>query len=111
VFLNANNKGEDSLFIQKLTGTLYLDSLFEIPFNMQNPKWISPGRGQVSFSAAVQLELFKLLALPNVKKFRMRGKAFVALKPEQEATEMGFDETRDVPPDLVEKMVRKLIGF
>jgi len=109
VFLNTNNKGEDSLYIQRLIGTLYLDSLFEIPFNLQNPKWISPGRGQISFSGAVQLELFKLLALPNVKKFRMQGKAFVALKPGEETTEMDFNETRDIPPDLVEKMVRKLI--
>ena len=109
VFLNTNNKGEDSLYIQRLTGTLYLDSLFEIPVDLQNPKWISPGRGQISFSAAVQLELFKLLALPNVKKFRMQGKAFVALKPGEETTEMDFNETRDIPPDLVEKMVRKLI--
>jgi len=65
----------------------------------------------VSFSGAVQLELFKLLALPSVKKFRMQGKAFVALKPEQEATDIDFDETRDVPPDLVEKMVKKLLGL
>ncbi len=86
-----------------------MDSLFEIPFSMQDSKWISPGRGQISFSAAVQLELFKLLALPNVKKFRMQGHAFVALKPGQETTEMDFNETRDIPPDLVEKMVRKLI--
>jgi hypothetical protein len=109
VFLNTNNKGEDSLYIQRLTGTLYLDSLFEIPINLLDSKWISPGRGQISFSAAVQLELFKLLALPNVKKFRMQGKAFVALKPGEETTEMDFNETRDIPPDLVEKMVRKLI--
>jgi len=109
VFLNTNNKGEDSLYIQRLTGTLYLDSLFEIPINLLDSKWISPGRGQISFSAAVQLELFKILALPNVKKFRMQGKAFVALKPGEETTEMDFNETRDIPPDLVEKMVRKLI--
>jgi len=109
VFLNTNNKGEDSLYIQRLTGTLYLDSLFEIPINLLDSKWISPGRGQINFSAAVQLDLFKLLALPNVKKFRMQGKAFVALKPGEETTEMDFNETRDIPPDLVEKMVRKLI--
>jgi hypothetical protein len=41
----------------------------------------------------------------------MQGKAFVALKPEQQTTDIDFDETRDVPPDLVEKMVRKLVGF
>jgi len=86
-----------------------LDSLFEIPFSLQDSKWISPGRGQISFSGAVQLDLFKLLALPNVKKFRMQGKAFVALKPEEEAMDINFDETRDIPPDLVEKMIRKLI--
>jgi hypothetical protein len=111
VFLNTNNRSEDSLFIQRLNGTLYLDSIFEIPFSLQDSKWISSGRGQISFLGAVQLELFKLLALPNVKKFRMQGKAFVALKPEQETTEMDFDETRDIPPDLVEKMLRKLVGF
>jgi len=111
VFLNANNKGEDSLFVQKLTGNFYLDSLFEIPFSLQNPKWISPGNSQISFSGAVQLELFKLLALPNVKKFRMQGKAFVALKPDQEGVDIDFNETRDIPPDLVEKMIRRLIGF
>jgi len=86
-----------------------LDSLFEIPFSLQDSKWISPGRGQISFSGAVQLDLFKLLALPNVKKFRMQGKAFVALKPEEEAIDIDFDETRDIPPDLVEKMIRKII--
>jgi hypothetical protein len=111
VFLNTNNKGEDSLFIQKLNGTFYLDSIFEIPFSLQGSKWLSPGNGQISFSGAVQLELFKILALPSVKKFRMQGSAFVALKPEQKTTEIDFDETRDVPPDLVEKMVKKLIGF
>jgi len=109
VFLNVNNKGEDSLYIQRLDGTFHLDSLFEIPFSLQNAKWISSGRGQISFSAAVQLDLFKLLALPNVKKFRMQGKAFVALTPEQETTAMDFDETRDIPPDLVEKMLKKLV--
>jgi len=109
VFLNVNNKGEDSLFVQRLDGTFYLDSLFEIPFSLQDPKWISAGRGQISFSGAVQLELFKLLALPSVKKFRMQGKAFVALKPGQETTEMDFDETRNIPPDLMEKMIKKLI--
>jgi len=109
VFLNTNNKGEDSLFIQKLTGTLYLDSIFEIPFSLQDSKWLSPGRGQISFSAAVQLELFKLLALPDVKKFKMQGKAFVALKPEQETTEMDFNETRDIPPDLMKKLIEQAI--
>jgi hypothetical protein len=111
VFLNTNNKSEDSLYIQGLIGTLYLDSLFEVPFSLQDSKWLSIGRGQISFSGAIQLELFKLLALPNVKKFRMQGKAFVALKPGQEATDIDFNETRDIPPDLVEKMLRKLIGF
>jgi len=109
VFLNTNNKGEDSVFIQRLNGTFYLDSLFEIPFSLQNPMWLSPGRGQISFSGAVQLDLLKLLSLPSVKKFRMQGKAFVALKPEQETTEMDFDETRDIPPDLMEKMLKRLI--
>jgi len=41
----------------------------------------------------------------------MQGKAFVALKPEQETTDIDFDETRDIPPDLVEKMLKKLIGL
>jgi len=86
-----------------------LDSLFEIPFSLQDSKWISPGRGQISFSAAVQLELFKLLALPDVKKFRMQGKAFVALKPEQETTEMDFNEARDIPPDLMKKLIEQAI--
>jgi hypothetical protein len=108
VFLNVNNKGEDSLFVQRLNGTIYLDSIFEIPFSLQNPKWISPGNGQISFLGAVQFDLLKLPALPSVKKFRMQGKAFVALKPEQETTDIDFDETRDVPPDLAEKMVKDL---
>jgi len=119
VFLNVNNKGEDSLYIQKLDGTIYLDSIFEIPFSLQDSKWISSGRGQISFLGAVQFDLFKLPAITSLKKFRMQGKAFVALKPDEETTEMGFNETRDIPPDLVEKMVkelavkaaRKILGF
>jgi hypothetical protein len=111
IFLDAHNQGEDSLLVQNLIGTVYLDSIFEIPLSLKNSKWISPGHNQVSFLGAWQLDLFKMLALPNVKKFRMKGKAFIALKPEQQSTEIDFDETRDVPPDLVAKMLKKLIGL
>jgi len=111
VFLNAYNAGKDSLFVQNLSGIVHLDSLFEIPISLQNPKWLSPGNSQVSFSGAVQLDLLKLLKLPNVKNFRMQGKVFVALKPNQEPVSIDFDETREVPPDLVEKALKKLIGF
>jgi hypothetical protein len=111
VFINANNKGEDSLFVQNLNGIIYLDSLFEIPISLRDSKWLSPGSGTISFSGAVQMDLLKILALPNVKKFRMKGKAFVALKPEQEMTGIDFDESRDIPPDLLEKMIKKLVGF
>jgi len=65
----------------------------------------------MSFSGAVQLDFFKILALPGVKKFRMQGKANVALKPEQEAIDIDFDETRDIPPDFMEKMAKKLMGL
>jgi hypothetical protein len=111
IFLNTSNQSKDSLFVQDLNGFLYLDSLFEIPFSLQKSKWISSGSSQISFSGAVQLELFKLLALPSVKKFRMEGKAYIALKPGQDAIDVDFNETRDVPPDLIEKTVKKLIGL
>jgi len=111
IFLNAYNGGKDSLFVQNLDGSLYLDSLFEVPFNLQNPKWLSPGNNQIKFSGAVQLDLLKIMALPSVKTFRMQGKAYIALKPEQKAIDIDFNETRDIPPDFLEKMVRKLIGL
>jgi len=72
-------------------------------------------KGQVSFDGAVQLDFLKLLALPTVKKFRMQGKAFVALKPGQETTDIDFDETRDIPPDMIRRVLeeagKKLVGF
>jgi hypothetical protein len=111
IFLNAYNGGKDSLFVQNLDGFLYLDSLLEVPFNLQNSKWLSPGNSQIKFSGAVQLNLLKIMALPNVKTFRMQGKAYIALKPEQKAIDLDFNETRDIPPDLLEKMVKKLIGL
>jgi len=107
VFLNVKNKGEDSLFIQKLDGIFYLDSTFEIPFSLQEPKWISPGNREIGFSTMVQLDLSKVPALLSLKKFRMKGKAFVALKPEQETIDIDFDETRDIPPDYLEQIVKK----
>lgn len=111
IFLNARNNGKDSLFIQDLSGFMYLDSIFEIPFSLQNPRWISPGLNQIGFSGAVELNLFKLPALLKAEKFRMQGKAYVAVKPGQEAVAIGFDETRDIPQDIVQKTVKKLIGF
>jgi len=109
--LNAGNAGEDSLFVENLTGTFHLDSLFEIPFNLQTSKWISPGNNQMRFSGALELNLFKILALPNVKKFRMQGIAWIALKPGQKSIDVNFDESHDIPPDLLEKQLKKLIGF
>lgn len=111
VFLNAHNKGKDSLFAQNLTGMLYLDSLFEIPISLRKAVWLSPGYNELSFTAAIQLNLFKLLSLPNVKKFTLRGTAFIALKPEQEAIDINFNETHDIPPDLIEKQIKSLLNL
>jgi len=111
VFLNAHNKGKDSLFVQGLNGMLYLDSLFEIPISLQKSVWLSPGSNELSFSGAVQLTLFKLLAVPNLKKFTIQGIAYIALKPDQKAIEVDFNETRDIPPNLLEKQIKGLIGL
>lgn len=111
IILNAHNSGADSLFVENLNGFLYLDSLFEIPFSLQNSKWISAGSNEISFSGALQLDLLKILALPRVKTFRMQGKAYMALKPNQEAVVMDFNETRAVPPDLIEKQIKKILGL
>ena len=111
VFLNASNAGTDSLFVENLTGSFHLDSLFEIPFNLQNSRWISPGNNPMKFSGALELNLFKILALPNVKKFRMQGTAFIALKPGQKSIDVDFDESHDIPPDMLEKTLKKIIGL
>jgi hypothetical protein len=111
VFLSANNKGKDSLFAQGLNGMLYLDSLFEIPISLQKSAWLSPGNNELGFSGAIQLNLFKLLAVPNLKKFTVRGSAYLALKPDQKTIEVDFNETRDIPPDLLEKQIKGLLGF
>ena len=99
------------MFVENLSGFIYLDSLFEIPFSLQDSKWISPGNSQLKFSGAVQLDLLKVLALPSVKKFRMHGTAYIALKPKQKAIDIDFDESHDIPPDLIGKQFRKLLGI
>ncbi|MCL2100967.1 MAG: hypothetical protein FWH22_04565 [Fibromonadales bacterium] len=109
VFLNVNNKGKDSLFAQSLSGTFYLDSLFEVPFALQNPVWLSPGNNQLSFSGAIQLNLFKIMALPGVETFTLQGNALIALKPEQKATDMSFSQTHDIPRDFMENQIKKLL--
>jgi hypothetical protein len=109
ISLNVNNSSKDSLFVQDLNGVIYLDSLFEIPVSLKNPKWLSPGGSQVNLSAAVQLDFFKILALPKIKKLNMQGIAFVALEPGQKAMEIDFNETRDIPPSWMEKYVKTLL--
>jgi len=111
IVLNANNKGKDSLFTQSLNGMIYLDSIFEIPISLQKSTWLSPGNNELSFSGAIQLNLFKLLAVPTLKKFTIRGIALIALKPNEKAIEVDFNETRDIPPDLLEKQVKGMLGL
>ena len=111
MFLNAHNKGKDSLYAQGLNGMLYLDSLFEIPISLQKPLWLSPGNNQLAFSGSVELNLFKILSLPSLKKFTIKGNALVALKPGQEAIEIEFSETQDIPSGLVEAQVKSLLGL
>jgi len=110
VILNASNAGKDSLFVQDLNGFVYLDSTFEIPLSLQKSKWISPGNSQVSFSGAMELNLLNIPALLNVKQYRVQGKAYIALKPGQNAIDIDFDETRDIPPGFVEEMLEKTMG-
>jgi len=88
---------------------LYLDSLFEIPISLKKSVWLSPGNNELNFSGALRLNLFKLLAVPTLKKFTIRGSAYLALKPDQKAIEVNFNETRDIPPDLIEKQVKSLL--
>jgi len=111
LYLNANNKGKDSLFAQGLNGTIHLDSIFEIPISLQKSVWLSPGNNELSFSGAIQMNLFKLLAVPTLKKFTIRGSALIALKPNEKALEVDFDETRDIPPDLLEKQIKGVLGL
>jgi len=110
VILNASNESKDSLFIQDLNGAVYLDSLFEIPLSLQKSKWLSSGNSQVSFSGAMELNLLNIPALLNVKQYRIQGKAYIALKPGQDAIDIDFNETRDIPPGSVEKMLEKTVG-
>ncbi len=110
IILNAGNKGKDSLFIQDLNGLVHLDSLFEIPLSLQKSKWLSPGNSQVSFSGAMEVNLLNLPALLNVKRCRIKGKAYIALKPGQDAIDIDFDETRDIPPGSAEKILEKTVG-
>jgi hypothetical protein len=111
VFLNVHNKGKDSLFAQSLSGAFRLDSLFSVPFSLQNPIWLSPGDNQLGFSVAIQFDLFKLLSLPKVKTFSLEGNALIALKPKQKAMDINFSQTHDIPYDLVEKQIKKLLKF
>ncbi|MDR1829567.1 MAG: hypothetical protein LBQ76_02225 [Candidatus Fibromonas sp.] len=110
IILNAKNEGKDSLFVQELNGFVYLDSTFEVPLSLQKSKWISPGNSQVSFSGAVEMNLLKIPALLSAKQYRMQGKAYIALKPGQDAIDIDFDETRDIPPGVMEEMLEKTAG-
>jgi len=110
IILNAKNEGKDSLFVQELNGFVYLDSTFEVPLSLQKSKWISPGNSQVSFSGAVEMNLLKIPALLSAKQYRMQGKAYIALKPGQDAIDIDFDETRDIPPGAMEEMLEKTAG-
>ncbi|GHV14553.1 hypothetical protein AGMMS49938_10880 [Fibrobacterales bacterium] len=110
IFFNAKNNSTDSLFVQKLNGMAYLDSLFEIPVSLSKSLWLSPGNNSVQFGGTLQMNLFKLLALPSVKQFKIDAKANIALEPEQETTEISFSETKEIPSDMATKIIRKIVS-
>ena len=95
VGLNAQNQGQDTLWIKGLIANLVLDSLMELPVALRDSVKLVPGDNQVILVTEMPIDR-RIFALQNIEVVHIVGRMDVALKAQEEAFTLNFDMDRKI---------------
>ena len=103
VYLNANNTGKDTLWINKLNIEIKFDTLVTLPLTLKDTIRLAPGDNDLHFNAAFPLDA-KVFKIKEVQYYGIAGFIDVSLTAGGESVSQDFEIKRDVKPEDVEKL-------
>lgn len=103
VYLNANNTGKDTLWINKLNIEIKFDTLVTLPLTLKDTIRLAPGDNDLHFNAAFPLDA-KIFKIKEVQYYGIAGFIDVSLTENGESVSQDFEIKRDVKPEDVEKL-------
>ena len=103
VYLNANNTGKDTLWINKLNIEIKFDTLVTVPLTLKDTIRLAPGDNDLHFNAAFPLDA-KTFKFKEIQYYGIAGFIDVSLTEGGESVSQDFEIKRDVKPEDVEKL-------
>ncbi|OWV20374.1 hypothetical protein B7990_04205 [Fibrobacter sp. UWB4] len=103
VYLNANNAGKDTLWINKLQIEIKFDTLVTLPLTLKDTIKLAPGDNDLHFNAAFPLDA-KIFKFKEVQYYGISGFIDVSLTEGGQPVTQDFEIRRDVKPEDVEKI-------
>ena len=103
VYLNANNTGKDTLWINKLNIEIKFDTLVTVPLTLKDTIRLAPGDNDLHFNAAFPLDA-KIFKFKEIQYYGIAGFIDVSLTEGGESVSQDFEIKRDVKPEDVEKL-------
>ena len=103
VYLNANNTGKDTLWVNKLNIEIKFDTLVTVPLTLKDTIKLAPGDNDLHFNAAFPLDA-KIFKFKEIQYYAIAGFIDVSLTEGGESVSQDFEIKRDVKPEDVEKL-------
>ena len=103
VYINANNTGKDTLWINKLQIEIKFDTLVTLPLTLKDTIKLAPGDNDLHFNAAFPLDA-KIFKFKEVQYYGISGFIDVSLTEGGQPVTQDFEIRRDVKPEDVEKI-------
>ena len=116
VYLNANNGGKDTLWINELKIELKFDTLITLPLTLKDSMVLAPGDNDMHLNAAFPIDM-RIFKLNEVKFYAIAGYLDVSLAEGGKSVSQDVEIRRDVDSDDVlklegavrEKLMKRLV--
>ena len=116
VYLNANNGGKDTLWINELKIELKFDTLITLPLTLKDSMVLAPGDNDMHLNAAFPIDM-RIFKLNEVKFYAIAGYLDVSLTEGGKSVSQDVEIRRDVDSEDVlklegavrEKLMKRLV--
>ncbi len=116
-FLTEIPLDADSLFVQNVSATLLLDSLYEVPIYASSETVLVPGKQSVKLSTKIPVDA-RLFKIPDLKKIATKGSVSLSFKKNSEPVSLPLDFVKEFSDEekkvffetAREKLLHSLVG-
>ena len=107
VYLNANNTGKDTLWINDFKIELKFDTLITLPLTLKDTVVLAPGDNDLHLNAAFPIDM-RIFKLNQVQYYAIAGYLDVSLEAGGKSVSQDFEIKQDVDSETVKNLEGKV---